>query len=1358
MGEGRIADSNFRQQRLFLQKRVEERQDRISGLLTEEAARTDITRELQKIARYDTCAMFVIEFERPEPNDSVPEAGPGKESTAAEGKMLASFFRTTDVVARVDDEKYLAFMCGAISRNTVVNKAGLICQNMQFSDRLDPERGRTVYVGAYLSSGRNGVTYEQLYREAQAALLMAKSGRGGNFCVNTDVSGQNRKKIAEYFQSSTVSVLPALLDCINGGVCLLEVGKQIRVIYASAGFYEMLQLEKDDFCFPCTLAEAGVHMSDIPEYESLLRRGVESGQTISHVHRIFGKQKGYRWIRTRAVYLTYMEAAFPVMLEIVEDITELVDKEYLLSESKERLRIACEHSPKILWEVDIRSKNFKIYDTDMSFYTDEKGLDNFPEVLFDNGIIHPDSVDNFRIFAETILRGEKGGSGNFITKNERSGRYEWCSMSYHMVCDRNGKPVKAIGVRMKLPNIPGMTSRIYQRRPLPEVVRHHYLCRIYVDLTENRIEELFMEGINRTEEVRDIPYSEILENGENRMFIRGEGHEFLERFRIDSLLEDFRRGERWSSRTHRWVDAGGKIRWMRDTVNLQCIEETGHVYLFANFVDDARRKRWEKLLNENVEYDRSGGLYTRQTARSMIEKILQQKKEGLCAMAVISLVGTLGKEEKGITVKQKQSFIGTALNLAMGADCILSIYNGSTILAFCPECDSEFEIKRRIEDAFAYIRVTMTDIPGIERLRFIAGVITRPADKADYDTMVLRGTYLCNIWRNSAVDMVAFPNRESDEKAMGQLMTGPHNISEKEGDSGELSKRGQKAAFDCIAALLMADSIGAAIRNVLRRTGQYYQADRVYILILSENKEEIILPYEWMREGKDSIQNVVQGSKVDAMPVLKQCMERRMTLFLEKDYENLDKKDRRWTYIAYPLQSESQFFGFFCVENPRNDSVSDALLKTVIPYVMREYRRFQDRMDMKEYARVEVMNSLPNLRDYEKRIASMNSDLYSSMGALTVDVPDYSLINSSSGFAYGRDILAYIIEALDNIFGKTFLFRVWDAEFVVLLPDTIQSVFTTRCQRLRGRIQKRYPGVIRMGYTWSDGIFNAKQLVRDARTIMKCAEVSNTSEKGSRFPGKRNFLDEVSVPIKKYVPYFQPKIDMRDGSLIGAEALVRGIDENGNLVMPDKFIETLEKSGEIRNLDFFMLENVLKQMEQWQQKGCPPVNISVNISRKTLFNPTALASVIAIESRYPESLSGPIELEITETACNVEKATLEEVVNQFRKFNVQFGLDDFGSRYANMSIFSNIRFRTIKLDRSLIDDLPANEISKMMVANIAGICKNFGMYCIAEGVETQQQVAELLKAGCCYGQGFYYSKPLPSWKFEEKYLRGEKRK
>lgn len=92
MGEGRIADSNFRQQRLFLQKRVEERQDRISGLLTEEAARTDITRELQKIARYDTCAMFVIEFERPEPNDSVPEAGPGKESTAAEGKMLASFF------------------------------------------------------------------------------------------------------------------------------------------------------------------------------------------------------------------------------------------------------------------------------------------------------------------------------------------------------------------------------------------------------------------------------------------------------------------------------------------------------------------------------------------------------------------------------------------------------------------------------------------------------------------------------------------------------------------------------------------------------------------------------------------------------------------------------------------------------------------------------------------------------------------------------------------------------------------------------------------------------------------------------------------------------------------------------------------------------------------------------------------------------------------------------------------------------------------------------------------------------------------------------------------------------------------
>ena len=241
---------------------------------------------------------------------------------------------------------------------------------------------------------------------------------------------------------------------------------------------------------------------------------------------------------------------------------------------------------------------------------------------------------------------------------------------------------------------------------------------------------------------------------------------------------------------------------------------------------------------------------------------------------------------------------------------------------------------------------------------------------------------------------------------------------------------------------------------------------------------------------------------------------------------------------------------------------------------------------------------------------------------------------------------------------------------------------------------------------------------------------------------------------QRFVPYFQPKVDMRDGSLAGAEALARGIDSKGNIITPAQFIESLENDGSIRDLDLFMLDSVLRQLSEWQMKGLPLIKVSINISRVTLFNPTILASVLAIQSRYPNIPPDQIELEITETGGDMEKATLACIVDNFRECGLKFELDDFGTGYANMTVFSNIKFETIKLDRTLVGDLPGNEISSVLVENITKICENFGMQCIAEGVETRQQEAALLDAGCIYGQGFYYAKPLPSDEFEQRYLSG----
>ena len=243
-------------------------------------------------------------------------------------------------------------------------------------------------------------------------------------------------------------------------------------------------------------------------------------------------------------------------------------------------------------------------------------------------------------------------------------------------------------------------------------------------------------------------------------------------------------------------------------------------------------------------------------------------------------------------------------------------------------------------------------------------------------------------------------------------------------------------------------------------------------------------------------------------------------------------------------------------------------------------------------------------------------------------------------------------------------------------------------------------------------------------------------------PAGMPVIRENEGPSSGLTVFLQPKIDMKTGALFGAEALVRGIDEKGRLISPAQFIEEMERDGSIRELDWFVLEQVLSLLDRWRRQGLSLIPISVNLSRITLLNSATLASVLAIQSRYPELPPGMLELEVTESAGNTEVAHLQDIVDRFRALGFRLSLDDFGSQYANLSIFTSIRFDTIKLDRMLIAKLVSNPISRTLIEDIVRICDTYGMECLAEGVETAAQVKALKALGCRYAQGFYYDRPL----------------
>ena len=479
-------------------------------------------------------------------------------------------------------------------------------------------------------------------------------------------------------------------------------------------------------------------------------------------------------------------------------------------------------------------------------------------------------------------------------------------------------------------------------------------------------------------------------------------------------------------------------------------------------------------------------------------------------------------------------------------------------------------------------------------------------------------------------------------------------------------------------------------------------------------------------------------------------------LAAKKDSENTvgSQGDGLWQYAIMPMEKREDYEPLLCIENPKKRVEKTGLLEYLIPLLSRERERFllHDRMA----SPLDRLYALPNLKTYLNVIYSLDSDMNSSLGVLTADIPGYTSIKAEQGYEYGNRFLLRLSEVLADVFGSSMLFHTREAEFVVLCTDVTYETFWNHCARVRQLMGKQYKGAFRMGFTWADGIFTARDLVQKARSIMQCSDPSDSQETDQGGSGPLRQEDWMENRDSwQFTIYLQPKVDMLTGGLAGAEALVRVMDSQGNLLPHGRIIEEMENRGTIQQLDYFVFDRMVNTLHQWKEKGYRLVPMSSNFSRNTLLNPSSLASVLAILSRYPDIPENMLEMEITETAGDFESNTLGEMISRFGQYGMRFSLDDFGSRYSNMSMLANLRFHSVKLDRSMIRNITENSVSKIMMEDMVKLCGQCEMVCIAEGVETRQQAETLMAAGCRYAQGFYYGRPMPVQEFEEQYFQGQ---
>lgn len=228
--------------------------------------------------------------------------------------------------------------------------------------------------------------------------------------------------------------------------------------------------------------------------------------------------------------------------------------------------------------------------------------------------------------------------------------------------------------------------------------------------------------------------------------------------------------------------------------------------------------------------------------------------------------------------------------------------------------------------------------------------------------------------------------------------------------------------------------------------------------------------------------------------------------------------------------------------------------------------------------------------------------------------------------------------------------------------------------------------------------------------------------------------------------WFQPQFRLKDRAIIGAEALVRWRLSSGELVPPGDFISVAESSGLITRVDRWVLEAACHTLGRWREQGAIDFQIAVNITPSCIAEPDF---VPWIKSQFDKHGVPPpwIKLELTETMlCDTNQAILDKL-NELREYGVTVAIDDFGTGYSSLGYLHELPINVLKIDKSFTDRVPGDDTSEGITEAIIGLAQNFDLEIVAEGIETEEQLAYLNDLGVNSGQGFLIARPMPENEF-----------
>ncbi|MFQ6573650.1 putative bifunctional diguanylate cyclase/phosphodiesterase [Pseudomonas sp. UM16] len=434
----------------------------------------------------------------------------------------------------------------------------------------------------------------------------------------------------------------------------------------------------------------------------------------------------------------------------------------------------------------------------------------------------------------------------------------------------------------------------------------------------------------------------------------------------------------------------------------------------------------------------------------------------------------------------------------------------------------------------------------------------------------------------------------------------------------------------------------------------------------------------------------------------------------------------------------------------------------------------QSKLAQQRIERLAYTDNLTNLgnrpafiRNLDERFASDND---SPICLLLVDIDNFKRINDSLGHQTGDKLLISLARRLRNsLSAGGSLARFASNEFAVLLEDTDLKGGQQIAQQLLKTLDKPlFVDNQLINVTGSVGLACAPLHGRDPQTLMKNAGLALHKAKANGKHQAQVFTEALNAEAsyKLFVEnnlrraltqneldvFYQPKLCLRSGRLLGLEALLRWNHPDKGMIRPDQFISVAEETGLIIPIGKWIARQACRMSQQLRTQGLGNLQVAINLSPKQFSDPDLVASIANIlkEEALPPHL---LELELTEGLLLEATDDTHRQLDQLKQLGLTLAMDDFGTGYSSLSYLKKFPIDIIKIDRSFIHEIPDNQDDMEITSAVIAMAHNLKLKVVAEGVETAEQLAFLRRHRCDVGQGYLFDRPIPGAELVNKLKR-----